>query len=83
MLRAYAKYLRQAGITFSQDYIEQVLRSNPTVTRLLVRLFESRFDPAHQGGEPSAARPSPRRSAASWTRWPAWTRTASCGPTGG
>ena len=51
MLRAYAKYLRQAGITFSQDYIEQVLRSNPTVTRLLVRLFESRFDPAHQVGE--------------------------------
>jgi glutamate dehydrogenase len=51
MLRAYAKYLRQAGTAFSQDYIEQVLRSNPTVTRLLVRLFESRFDPAHQGGE--------------------------------
>ncbi|MDQ2875366.1 MAG: NAD-glutamate dehydrogenase, partial [Actinomycetota bacterium] len=51
MLRAYAKYLRQAGATFSQDYIEQVLRSNPTVTRLLVRLFESRFDPSHQGGE--------------------------------
>jgi glutamate dehydrogenase len=51
MLRAYAKYLRQAGITFSQDYIEQVLRSNPTIARLLVRLFESRFDPAHQAGE--------------------------------
>jgi glutamate dehydrogenase len=51
MLRAYAKYLRQAGTAFSQDYIEQVLRSNSTVTRLLVRLFESRFDPAHQGGE--------------------------------
>ena len=51
VLRAYAKYLRQAGTTFSQDYIEHVLRSNPTVTRLLVRLFESRFDPAHQGGE--------------------------------
>jgi glutamate dehydrogenase len=51
VLRAYAKYLRQAGTTFSQDYIEQVLRSNPTVTRLLVRLFESRFDPVHQAGE--------------------------------
>jgi glutamate dehydrogenase len=50
VLRAYAKYLRQAGTTFSQDYVEQVLRSNPTVTRLLVRLFESRFDPARQGG---------------------------------
>ena len=83
MLRAYAKYLRQAGTTFSQDYIERVLRSNTTVTRLLVRLFESRFDPDRQaGGRPSAARPSPRRSAASWTRSPAWTRTGSCAPTG-
>ncbi len=50
VLRAYAKYLRQAGTAFSQDYIERVLRSNPTVTRLLVRLFESRFDPERQGG---------------------------------
>ena len=32
---------------------------------------------------PSAARPSPRRSGASSTRWPASTRTASCAPTGG
>ncbi|HWG60577.1 MAG TPA: NAD-glutamate dehydrogenase [Streptosporangiaceae bacterium] len=51
VLRAYAKYLRQAGTRFSQEYIERVLRSNTTVTRLLVRLFESRFDPARQGAE--------------------------------
>ncbi len=51
MLRAYAKYLRQAGTRFSQDYVERVLRSNTTVTRLLVRLFESRFDPARQAGQ--------------------------------
>ena len=51
MLRAYAKYLRQAGTRFSQDYIERVLRFNTTVTRLLVRLFESRFDPARHGGQ--------------------------------
>ena len=51
MLRAYAKYLRQAGTRFSQDYLERVLRSNTTVTRLLVRLFESRFDPARQAGQ--------------------------------
>ena len=51
MLRAYAKYLRQAGTRFSQDYIGRVLRSNTTVTRLLVRLFESRFDPVRQGGQ--------------------------------
>jgi glutamate dehydrogenase len=50
VLRAYAKYLRQAGNTFSQDYIERVLRSNVIITRLLVRLFESRFDPARHDG---------------------------------
>jgi glutamate dehydrogenase len=51
VLRAYAKYLRQAGSTFSQSYVERVLRSNITITRLLVRLFESRFDPERQPGE--------------------------------
>src|ERR1022692_2500304 len=50
-LRAYAKYLRQTGTTFSQNYVERVLRANVTVTRLLVRLFESRFDPDHQAGD--------------------------------
>jgi glutamate dehydrogenase len=51
VLRAYAKYLRQAGTRFSHAYIERVLRSNTTVTRLLIRLFESRFDPARQAGQ--------------------------------
>jgi glutamate dehydrogenase len=51
VLRAYARYLRQAGIPFSQDYIERVLRSNVTITRRLVRLFESRFDPQRAAGE--------------------------------
>jgi glutamate dehydrogenase len=48
MLRAYARYLRQAGIQFSQNYLQRVLRANPAITRLLVRLFETRFDPAAQ-----------------------------------
>jgi glutamate dehydrogenase len=50
LLRAYARYLRQVGVRFSQDYLQRVLRSNPAITRLLVRLFESRFDPARQRG---------------------------------
>ncbi|GIH22128.1 NAD-glutamate dehydrogenase [Acrocarpospora phusangensis] len=45
ILRAYAKYLRQAGTTFSQDYIEKVLTGNVRLARLLVRLFEARLDP--------------------------------------
>jgi glutamate dehydrogenase len=50
VLRAYARYLRQAGIMFSQAYLQRVLRANPSITRLLVRLFESRFDPGIQEG---------------------------------
>ena len=50
VLRAYARYLRQAGIQFSQAYLQRVLRANPAITRLLVRLFESRFDPGIQQG---------------------------------
>ncbi len=51
VFRAYARYLRQAGNRFSQGYIQRVLRSNTTVTRLLARLFAARFDPARQRGE--------------------------------
>jgi glutamate dehydrogenase len=50
LLRACAKYLRQGGVRFSEDYVQRVLRSNGAITRLLVRLFESRFDPARQSG---------------------------------
>ncbi|MGE5292875.1 MAG: NAD-glutamate dehydrogenase [Micromonosporaceae bacterium] len=56
VLRAYAKYLRQAGTAFSQGYIQRVLRSNPAIARLLVLLFESRFDPARQGRREAARR---------------------------
>ncbi|MFC5826863.1 NAD-glutamate dehydrogenase [Nonomuraea insulae] len=45
ILRVYAKYLRQAGSTFSQPYMERVLRDNVRVARLLVRLFEAKLDP--------------------------------------
>ena len=45
VLRAYAKYLRQAGFTFSQDYMEETLQAYSGVARLLVDLFAARFDP--------------------------------------
>ncbi|MFA6300318.1 MAG: NAD-glutamate dehydrogenase, partial [Nocardioides sp.] len=49
VLRAYAKYMRQGGSPFALDYIEGALRSNVDITRLLVRLFEARFDPGANG----------------------------------
>ncbi|WP_405447640.1 NAD-glutamate dehydrogenase [Streptomyces erythrochromogenes] len=48
VLRAYAKYMRQAGSTFSQDYMEDTLRNNVHTTRLLVSLFEARMSPVRQ-----------------------------------
>ncbi len=46
VLRAYCKYLRQARIPFSQAYMEATLARNPALTRLLVDLFQARFDSA-------------------------------------
>jgi glutamate dehydrogenase len=45
VLRSYAKYLRQAGTVFSQDYMEQTFNAYPLVAARLVQLFETRFDP--------------------------------------
>jgi glutamate dehydrogenase len=47
MLRAYARYLRQTGSTFSLDYIESCLVDHVSITRLLVRLFEARLNPTY------------------------------------
>jgi glutamate dehydrogenase len=49
LLRAYARHMRQGGTPFAQDYIEDALRINVDITRLLVRLFEARFDPGRKG----------------------------------
>ncbi|USX48651.1 NAD-glutamate dehydrogenase [Lentzea sp. HUAS12] len=46
MLRAYAKYLRQAGTPYSQDYIEDAVLGHTSVAIALVALFEARFNPA-------------------------------------
>ncbi|MFG2057026.1 NAD-glutamate dehydrogenase [Micromonospora sp. NPDC048930] len=45
VLRAYAKYLRQAGTVFSQEYMEQTFIAYPRIATLLVELFETRFAP--------------------------------------
>ncbi len=46
LLRAIAKYLRQAGSAFSQAYMEETFADNAKLARLLVELFGLRFDPA-------------------------------------
>ncbi|MEE9451854.1 MAG: NAD-glutamate dehydrogenase, partial [Gammaproteobacteria bacterium] len=48
VLRSYAKYLRQIGFTFSQDYIEHTLITHVDITKNLIGLFLLRFDPNSQ-----------------------------------
>lgn len=44
VMRSYARYLRQAGITYSQGYIAGTLNRYPEIARDLFRLFRNRFD---------------------------------------
>ncbi len=44
VMRAYARYLRQAGITYSQGYISHTLNRYPAISAELFRLFQTRFD---------------------------------------
>ncbi|MET1008631.1 MAG: NAD-glutamate dehydrogenase [Gaiellaceae bacterium] len=48
VLRALAKYLRQAGSTFSQTYMEDTLGDYASIARKLVELFRIRFDPTRE-----------------------------------
>jgi glutamate dehydrogenase len=44
-VRLITKYLIQTGLPYSQAYMEQLLADHAPLARLLVRLFETRFDP--------------------------------------
>jgi glutamate dehydrogenase len=46
VLRAYAKYLRQIGATFSDQLIQQTLAKHPVITRSILQLFKNYFDPS-------------------------------------
>ncbi|MDO9416776.1 NAD-glutamate dehydrogenase [Pararhizobium sp.] len=45
VLRAYSRYLRQTGITYSQDYIADTLNKYPAIAADLFKLFAIRLDP--------------------------------------
>ena len=67
LLRAYAKYLRQIQVPFSEGYMQQTLRRNAGIARGLVELFAARFDPgqASQGaGKPPPGAEIERRLSA-------------------
>ncbi|MEO0956972.1 MAG: NAD-glutamate dehydrogenase [Pseudomonadota bacterium] len=45
VLRAYSRFLRQARIPYSIEYMEDALAEYPEIARLLMRVFLARFDP--------------------------------------
>ncbi|MDC0603412.1 NAD-glutamate dehydrogenase, partial [Aliiglaciecola sp.] len=45
ILRAYAKYMRQTGSSFSLSYMANTLANYPNIAKLLIDLFANRFNP--------------------------------------
>lgn len=45
ILRTYARYMRQMGSAFSQDYMAKTLANNASLAAAIVDLFVARFDP--------------------------------------
>ena len=64
ILRAYAKYLRQAGFPYSQAHIETVINDSAGTARSLVELFEAVFDPAVGPGASDADKAQRAQAAA-------------------
>lgn len=56
VLRAYAKYLRQAGIPFSESYMMETLAKNASISGDIVALFEEYFEPRAQGAKRNSKR---------------------------
>jgi len=63
MIRAYCKFLLQTRIAFSQSYMEETLARHPLIARLLVDLFEAKFDP-QRDSESAHQREQARKRAA-------------------
>jgi len=47
LIRAWFRYLRQAGLTYGIQTVVDALKHAPTVTRALIALFKALHDPAH------------------------------------
>ncbi|MFD2239205.1 NAD-glutamate dehydrogenase [Aureimonas populi] len=53
ILRAYGRYLRQAGLPYSNGFLASVLLRQPAIARQIFALFAASFDPAFPA-EPQA-----------------------------
>jgi glutamate dehydrogenase len=55
VLRAYRRYRRQVGTSFTEEYQNEALCQHPDVARALVDLFAARFSPDPPASEPPGA----------------------------
>mgnify|MGYP000532930775 CR=1 FL=1 len=46
VIRSYARYMRQIRVSNSQEFISNTIVSNVEISKLLIQLFECRFNPA-------------------------------------
>jgi glutamate dehydrogenase len=79
LFRAWFRYLRQIGLSYSMVTVVEALRRAPEVTKNLVALFDAMHDPPSRA---TGRRRSPRRrrgSTAASAMSRRSTRTASCG----
>jgi glutamate dehydrogenase len=53
VLRAYRRYARQVGTSFTEAYQNEALIQHTAVTRALIRLFRVRLDPSTEGDDAS------------------------------
>ncbi|MBZ9656582.1 NAD-glutamate dehydrogenase [Phyllobacterium lublinensis] len=56
ILRAYGRYLQQAGIPYSQDFIAATLNRYPLIAKRLFELFEQGLNPAKANSSQSQRR---------------------------
>ena len=68
LFRAWFRYLRQGGVSYSMATVVDALRRAPEVTRGLVALFDALHDPAAKSGRDSAAAEAERAIAEALTQ---------------
>ena len=56
LFRAWFRYLRQTGVSYSMMTVVDALRRAPEVTRGLIALFDAQHDPSIKGSRAEAAR---------------------------
>jgi glutamate dehydrogenase len=60
LFRAWFRYLRQTGLSYSLLTVVEALRDAPEVTKGLIALFDAQHDPALQGSRTEAVREAER-----------------------